>query len=85
MTFSAPIMPPMRQAHRVADRARGDDRALAGHQPRDRGDRADAAGLVSVMFAPLRSSADSVFSRALVDQRVEGGQELGEACGRRRG
>ena len=33
----------LRQAGRVADRAGGDDRALARHQPRHRGHRADAA------------------------------------------
>ena len=44
MTFSAPIIAPIvRQARRVGDRARRHDRALTGHQPRHRGDRAEAA------------------------------------------
>ena len=44
MTFSAPIMSPMfAEPDGVGDRAGGDDRALAGHEPRHRGDRADPA------------------------------------------
>ncbi len=44
MTFSAPIIwPIVGQARRVGDRAGRDDRPLARHQARHRGDRADPA------------------------------------------
>ena len=48
MTFGDAELPELRRVDlgepgRVADRAGGDDRALAGHQPRHRRDRADAA------------------------------------------
>ena len=33
------------QARRQRDRAGGDDRTLTGHEPRNRGDRSDAAGI----------------------------------------
>ena len=73
MTFSAPIMSPMfAEADGVGDRAGRDDRALAGHQARDRGDRADAAGVgerdvragevvggAACSCAPCRSSASN--------------------------
>ena len=46
MTFSAPICAADgAEADGVGDRARGDDRALAGHEARHRGDRADPAGV----------------------------------------
>ena len=67
------------QADGIGDRAGRDDRALAGHQPRDRGDRADPAG---VGEGDVR--ADEVVGRqgvrpGLLDERVVGVQEGVEA------
>ena len=62
----------------VGDRAGGDDRALAGHQARHGGDRAEPARVGERHVGALRSSAVSVFVARLVDQAVEGRQELGE-------
>ena len=67
------------EPRRVADRAGGDDRALAGHQPRHGGDRADAARV-----REREVGADEVVGGQLVlagagDQVVEGAEEAGEA------
>ena len=42
LIFSGPASGPL---DRIGDRAGRDDRSLAGHQPRDRGDRAQASRL----------------------------------------
>ena len=71
--------PDCAQAGRVADRARGDDRALADHQPRDRGDRADAAGVGQREVSPGEIVGRQGVGPRLLDQRVVGCEELREA------
>ena len=84
MTFCTPSSASSRrvgrgQSRRVADRAGGDDRALAGHQPRHARHRADAArvrerdvrALVGVGLKRVVARAD--------DQLVVAGDEVGEA------
>ena len=66
------------QAGRVADRAGGDDRALAVHQPRDGGDRADAAGVGERDVRALEVVGGELVLARLGDQLVEGVQELRE-------
>src|SRR3954454_5702955 len=67
------------QADGEADRAGRDDRALTDHQPGDRGDRAEAAG---VRQRDVRAGevvgAERVRAR-LIDEPVEGGLEVAEA------
>ncbi len=66
------------EAGRVADRAGGDDRALAVHQARDRGDGADAARVGERHVGALEVvRGQRVVARA-GDQVVERGEELGE-------
>ena len=63
---------------RIRDRARGDDRALADHEPRDRGDRPDAAGVGERdVGAGEVVGGELVVARAR-DEVVEGVEELGE-------
>ena len=66
------------QAGRVADRAGGDDRALAVHQPRDGGDRADAARVGERDVRALEVVGGELVLARLADQLVEGVQELRE-------
>ena len=82
MTFSAPIVAPIAaEPDRVGDRAGRDDRALAAHQPRHRGDRAEPAG---VREGDVRADevvgGERVRAR-LLDERVVGGEEAVEAAG----
>ena len=80
MTFSAPIMlADGAEADGVGDRARRDDRALAGHQPRHGGDGADAAGVRQRDVRARQLSAVSVFVARAWDQVAERVDELGEA------
>ena len=67
------------QAHRVGDRAGGDDRALADHQARHRGDGADPAGVGERDVAAGEVVGGQRVGARLVHQRVVGVQELGEA------
>ena len=87
MTFSAPIMSPMfAEADRVGDRAGRDDRALADHQARDAGDRADAAGVGEADVRAGEVVGGQRVRARLVDQLVEGGLEVLERhAARRRG
>ena len=66
------------QAGRIADRARGHDRALALHQPRDRGDRADAAGIGERQVRALQVVGRQLVVARLGDQRTERLEEAGE-------
>ena len=66
------------EAGREADRAGGHDRALAVHQPRNRGDRADAAGVGERDVGALEVvRGQRVVARAR-DQVAERVEELGE-------
>ena len=67
------------EAGRVADRAGGDDRALAGHQPRHGGDRADAARVGERDVGALEVVGGQLVLARAGDQVVEGVEELGEA------
>ncbi len=66
------------EAGRVADRAGGDDRALALHQARDRGDRADAARVGERDVRALEVVRGELVVTRAGDQVVEGGEEVGE-------
>src|SRR4029079_18849479 len=66
------------EAGRVADRAGGDDRALALHQGRDRGDRADAARVGERDVRALQVVRGELVVTRAGDQVVEGGEEVGE-------
>ena len=66
------------EAGRVADRAGGDDRALAGHQPRDGGDRADAARVGERDVGALEVVGGELVLARLGDQLVERVEELRE-------
>ena len=66
------------QAGRIADRAGGDDRALAVHQPRDGGDRADAARVGEREVGALEVVGGELVLARLGDQLVEGIEELRE-------
>ena len=80
MTFSAPIIGPTRsRPDRIGDRAGGHDRALADHQTRHRGDRADPAGVGERDVAAGEVVGGERVGARLVHQRVVGVQELGEA------
>src|SRR5215210_4604048 len=70
MTFSAPIIAPML--------ASPDDRALAGHEPRDAGDRPDAAGVRQRDVGAREVVGGQRVAARLVDERVEGGLEVAE-------
>ena len=66
------------EADGVADRAGRDDRALADHEPRDGGDRADTAG-VRQRDVPAGEVVGAERVRArLLDQGVERGLEVAE-------
>ena len=80
MTLSAPSRAPTcRQARRVADRPGRDDRPLTGHQPRDRGDRPEAAR-VGQREVGARQVVGSQRVRArLLDEGVVGVEERVEA------
>ena len=76
--LGADHLPDGGEPDRVADRAGRDDRALAGHEPRDGGDRADAAGV-----RQRDVGADEVVGGELVvagagDEAAEAVEELGE-------
>ena len=60
------------QADRVADRAAGDDRALAGHQPGDRGDRAEAARVGERDVRSHEVVGSQPVGAGFLDQRVVG-------------
>ena len=69
MTFATPSSASragstLREAGRVADRAGGDDRALAGHQARHRCDRADAARVGERDVGALRRRRATACCRA---------------------
>ena len=67
------------QPDRIGDRAGGHDRALAHHQTRHRGDRADPAGVGERDVAAGEVVGGERVGPRLLDQRVVGVQELGEA------
>ena len=69
------------EADGVGDRARGDDRALAGHEPRDGGDRADAARVGQRDVGPDEVVGAQRVRAGLVDELVEGGLELARRSG----
>ncbi len=66
------------EPRRVADRAGGDDRALALHQARDGGDRADAARVGERDVGALQVVGGQLVLARLRDQVVEGAEEVGE-------
>ena len=66
------------EADRVGDRARGDDRALAVHQPRHGGDRADAARVGERDVGALEVVRGELVLAGAGDQVVEGVEELRE-------
>ena len=68
-----------KETRRVGDRAGGDDRALADHQPRHRGDRPDPAGVGERDVAAGEVVGGERVRARLVDERVVGVEELGEA------
>ena len=79
MTFSAPIIAPMSpRAHRVGDRAGGDDRALAGHQARDRGDGAQPARVGERDVRPHEVVGGERVRARLLHERVVGLQKAVE-------
>ncbi len=63
------------EPHRVADRAGGDDRALAVHQARYRGDRAEAAGVGERDVGALQVVGGERVGARLLDERVVGAEE----------
>ena len=63
---------------RVGDRAGGDDRALAAHQPRNRGDGADAAGVGEGDVGALEVVGGELALAGLGDQVLVVGVEAGE-------
>ena len=84
MTFSAPIMSPMFcRPDRVGDRAGGDDRPLADHQARDRGDGADPARVGERDVGAREVVGGQRVGARLLDQLVEGGLEVGEVLAAR--
>ena len=72
------------QARRVTDRAGGDDRALPDHQPRDRGDRADPAGVGQRQVGAGQVVGGERVGARLLDQRVVGVEEAREVLAARR-
>ncbi len=79
MTFSAPIIvADVAEADRVGDRAGRDDRALAGHQPRHRRDRAEAAGVGQRDVGADEVVGGERVRARLLDERVVGGEEVVE-------
>ncbi len=66
------------EPRRVADGAGGDDRALAAHQARDGGDRADAARVGERDVGALEVVGGELVLARLGDQLVERGKELRE-------
>ncbi len=68
----------VREPRRIGDRAGRDDRALAGHQPRHRGDRADPAGVRQRDVGALQVVGRQRVRARLLDQRVVRGEEVGE-------
>ena len=71
------------QAHRVGDRAGGDDRALADHQARDRGDGADPARVGERDVGAGEVVGGQRVGARLLDELVEGGLEVGEVLAAR--
>jgi hypothetical protein len=67
------------EADRVGDRAGGDDRAVALHQARDRGDRADAARVGQLDVGAREVVGGQLVLARLGDELVEGGLEVLEA------
>ena len=63
---------------RVADRADRDDAALAGHEPRHRGDRAEPAGVGERHRGAGEVVGHEAVGARLLDQRLVGGVERGE-------
>ena len=63
------------ESHGVADRAGGDDRALAVHQPWHRGDGAEAAGVGERDVGALQVVGGERVGARLLHQRVVGGEE----------
>ena len=72
------------EADRVGDRAGGDDRALADHEPRDRGDRADAARVGERDVRAGEVVGGELVLARLGDEVVEGGLEVARRSGGRR-
>jgi hypothetical protein len=66
------------EAGRVPDRAGGDDRPLALHQPRHRGDRADAARVGERDVRALQIVRRELVVAGAGDQVVERGEEVRE-------
>ena len=78
--------PDVAEADRVGDRAGGDDRSLAAHQARDRGDRADAARVGERHVAADEVVRAERVRAGLLHERVVGVEERGEGQpARRRG
>ena len=73
-----PLRGRVRPLGRVGDRAGGDDRALALHQPRHRGDGADPAGVGERDVRALEVVRGQLVLAGLVDQVLVVGVEGGE-------